>query len=343
MGRMWLIGCSLILALVLVASGCAPKEAPTKEAVNLEWYAASPIVATPYQVALAISEMLKEHPWLRASVVPGKSANGAIETSDALPPERRSLSFVAGTCTPAVGMVWEGMEPFARKYTDIKLVMTLRHGTYTFVTYDPEIKTGQDFIGKNVGLYPMGSSPTLLGAAVLRDAWGIWDKVTVSHHLVMDHKDLLVTNIIDVAFAGTVNKAAGGKWMVTGQMPPLVTARKSYWIQNTEEDVRRINAANPFTTWLVKVPKDAAGKDMPPEDTNMLAFNTLMMCWDTVDEAIVYELVKFIDENRDNWELRTMNSGGAEFLADFGAGYTEANVHPGALRYYKEKGISIGC
>jgi len=67
-----------------------------------------------------------------------------------------------------------------------------------------------------------------------------------------------------------------------------------------------------------------------------------MICWDTVDEEIVYELVKFINENCADWEHRTRHPGDVESLADFSSGIMEADVHPGALRYYREKGIRIG-
>ena len=57
---------------------------------------------------------------------------------------------------------------------------------------------------------------------------------------------------------------------------------------------------------------------------------------------MIYELVKFLDENSAEWELRTRNPGGVEAMADFDPSVTEALVHPGALRYFKEKGIKIG-
>ncbi len=343
MKKVWLIGSALVLLLVLLVTGCGPK-APEQEIVTLEFFTASPTFATPYQVALAITEMLHgKHPWLRgATPVPGMGAATAIQASEPLPPERKNLSFISGPATPTFPQLKAGVEPYTRKYPDIKLVMTIRQGTWTFVTYNPEIKTGQDLIGKKVALHPGPQDPNYLGIAILRDAWGVWDKIIPSHHSVAGHKDLLVTGIVDASFATSINQAAGGKWMVTAQVPPIVSAKQSYWMNVTEEDVGKVNAANIWKTWLVRMPKDAAGKDMPPEDTGMVGWTVMMTCWDSVDEGIVYELVKFVAENPADWEAYTQNPGGAEFLGAFGPGITEADVHPGALRYYKEKGVKIG-
>ncbi len=114
-------------------------------------------------------------------------------------------------------------------------------------------------------------------------------------------------------------------------------------MQITEEDINKINAAQPWETWLRKVPKDAGGKGFPPEDTNMMFWIANLACWDSADEEVVYELTKFLDENRDEWERRAMNPGGIETLVDIGPGFTEADVHPGALRYYTEKGYKLGA
>ncbi|NIM45894.1 MAG: hypothetical protein GTO54_09780 [Nitrososphaeria archaeon] len=67
-----------------------------------------------------------------------------------------------------------------------------------------------------------------------------------------------------------------------------------------------------------------------------------MACLDVADEKIVYEFVKFLDENAAEYTRRTVgNPMGAAFMASRFY-MTEQNVHPGALRYYKEKGVRIG-
>jgi hypothetical protein len=235
-----------------------------------------------------------------------------------------------------------GMEPYSREYTDIKWVARISHNLFGFVTYDPDIKTGQDLMGKKVGLHRVGEDPNFIGIALLKDAWGVWDEITPVYHGAQDHKDLMLTGIVDAALSGSVGSAPGGKWMTTANVPPLVAARECYWIPTTEEDLGKMDAANPWTTVWASIPKDAAGKDMPPEDIIIPGFSSGLACWDTADEEMVYELVKFLDENRDDWELRSRMPGGVEVMADFGPGITEDDVHPGALRYYKEKGISIG-
>ncbi len=242
-----------------------------------------------------------------------------------------------------MGLAWSGNPPYQKKYTNLKLVATVSVANgWTFVTYDPTIKNPQDMIGKKVGVHPPAHDPYRLGYALLKDAWGIVDKVELSYHMSRDWKDLLVTGLLDVCFGGAVSRAPAGKWTSIGETPPIVLARDTYFMSVTEEDVRKINDANPWKTWLVKMPKDGAMENIPTADTNMLGWRTNMACWDTADEEVIYELVKFLDENSADYERRMRLPGGAEAMALLGPGVTEADVHPGALRYYKEKGVKIG-
>ncbi len=68
----WLIGIAFtMLILIVVVTGCGPKEAPTGELVNLELYS-SPAGTPPYAMSLVTSEMLNQlHPWLRATTLEG--------------------------------------------------------------------------------------------------------------------------------------------------------------------------------------------------------------------------------------------------------------------------------
>ena len=80
----------------------------------------------------------------------------------------------------------------------------------------------------------------------------------------------------------------------------------------------------------------------PENDTGVAGFNLALCGWDNTDDAVVYELVKFLDENSPLWvELSDGRPFSLGRMSRY-PGLTEDMIHPAALEYYKEKGISVG-
>ena len=90
------------------------------------------------------------------------------------------------------------------------------------------------------------------------------------------------------------------------------------------------------------VPKDALWPGSPPKESGLISIVMGMMAWQDTPEEIIYELTKFVDENANAWSKRLRG-----FRMDHGSiiawpALTEDMVHPGALKYYNEKGIKVG-
>ncbi len=235
------------------------------------------------------------------------------------------------------------MKPFTREYADLKLVAVNPMDIFTFVAYNPNIKTPEDLVGKKVGVFGKTASPTPAAEALLRDAWGVYDQVKISYHNPMQMKDVLITGIVDAIFAISLTPLAEeGKYIAAPFTSTLLAARETHWLNVTPEDVQRIRERNVFKPVHVLVSKDSAGAGYPPEDIGLLGTTTGWLCWDSCTEEVVYELVKFIAEN-DEERSRRMHGQrtGAEYLAAWPE-LTEDRLHPGALRYYKEHNIKIG-
>jgi len=195
-------------------------------------------------------------------------------------------------------------------------------------------------VGKTLGVMPKGSAPGTLAEALLRDGWGIYDQVKISYHRPPDLKDILLTGTVDAVIIG-VTEAVGGKYDPPPYALEILGARKAYWLDVTPEAIDNINRNNPWKVIRAIVPKGASAKDAPPEDVGAMRAGSAMTAWDVTPDEVAYELVKFMDENAAEWSKRnTGRKMGAEFLA-FYPGLTEEMVHPGALRYFKEKGIKI--
>ncbi|MFC1967942.1 TAXI family TRAP transporter solute-binding subunit [Chloroflexota bacterium] len=344
--KQWLIIMAVVLlAVALLTGSCTPKPAaPTKhEIVNLEIQSSSAVGTPPYVKAMAITGMLNElHPWLRASALESLGSADAVHATDALRPERKKYVFIPNTTTVSQVEALMGLPPYKREFTDLKLLATVGSDSFSFVTYDPNIKSYKDLIGKRVGTLPKTMAPWPICEALLRDAWGILDQVKLSHHKPPDYKDIMTAGVVDAVYATAGSLLVGDKFGYPPYIMQVIAARKSYWVDVSPEDIDRVREKNPWPIAQRVIAKGALGEDKPPQDTGCAVFYSFMVAWDVADDEVTYELVKFLDENAEEWSRRTGGvPGGAEFMASF-PGMTEDEVHPAALRYYKEKGVKIG-
>ncbi len=176
--------------------------------------------------------------------------------------------------------------------------------------------------------------------AILRDGWGILDQIRLSHHRPMDFKDALTTRIVDAAYAVNGSDIKGGEFRASPYFLNVMGGRKTYWIDITKEQIESINQKNPWDVIHLVVSKGALGEENPPEDSGVLHYYSGLGCWEAADDEVIYELVKFLDENAEEWSNRTNKQMGGEYLASLAA--TEAEFHPGAVKYFKEHNIEIG-
>ncbi|MFC1968734.1 TAXI family TRAP transporter solute-binding subunit [Chloroflexota bacterium] len=345
--KAWLTRVAVVmLAVVFVASGCAPKPAAPAEheKVNLEIYSTSAAGTPPYEYATILAAMLNElHPWLRGTPLETMGSVDAIHTTDALPLDRKKHVFLPITFTVSQMQAWLGVPPYKRQFTDLKLLAVFGQNGLAFATCDPNIKTPHDLVGKRLGFGPKVSAPYPLAEAILRDAWGILNQVKISEHKPPDLKDIMFSGVADAIYALPETRTGGKwKWEPAFYVRQIIGARKTYWVGLSPEDVKRINEKNPWDVAHLVMPKGVLGEDNPPTDVGLASPQNYFIAWDVADDEVVYELIRFLDENAAEWEKRTRGvPGGARAMGAF-RGMTEDKVHPAALRYYKEKVIQIG-
>jgi TRAP-type uncharacterized transport system substrate-binding protein len=332
-----IIGITLLLNVLHLPSASA------KDIVRLELYSAGPAGTGAYVTSLAISDVIsKHHPWLRGSNLESLGSPDAIMTSDGIAPGRRKHAFVMSLPNAELTKARLGKRPYKRKFSDLKFVATLSLANFGFCTYDPSIKAPQDLIGKTIAVFRKRAAPTTLSDAILRDAWGIYDKVRLSYHTPMAFKDVLTTGVADAAFGVLVVRLKGGRFGSNPYFDAIRTGRDTYWLEVTSQDINKINERNIWKTFRAVIPKDALGKGQPRQDSGLISSPTSVSGWDMANEDVVYELTKFLAENA---ELVSSRLRGRPFGLEFMTRYPDLNedmVHPGALKYYKEKGIKIG-
>jgi hypothetical protein len=216
--------------------------------------------------------------------------------------------------------------------------------TWGLVTHDPEIRTPGQLIGKKIGLEPEGGAPRVLTDAVLRDAWGIYDKVQLIDCHPPEVKQGLLSGDLDATFwVRTWEVVDGFQCSDLG----VLDAKETHWIGLSLEDVDRINEKNPWDLHRLLMPRgsiraEGRNKVDPPEDVGLPGFTNGICAWESTEDEVIYELVRFLDEKSVLWPDYTNGCLLNLVRMTRFPGMTEDMVHPGALKYYREKGIPIG-
>ncbi len=335
-----LIALVLILIGVLVVSimpACTP--ATTSGEVELELFTTA-AGTSAYVLANATADILnKHHPYLRGSVVEVVADWERLEIVDKYPDERKGRAYT-GFITTEVEKFRKGLPPYKKKWLDQRVLYRYQSLAQSFITYDSNIKTPQDLIGKKVGLWPVGHTMTGVGEDILK-AWGIYDKVKISNHRPTAFKDALSTGVIDTAFISMV------PWSDTN-MPlspfsdELMRAKKSYWISITEQDIATLNKSAFYTAGHTLVPKDFWGPGYPDKDTGFVTLHICVWPHKLMKDQVAYDLTKFFDEyisqhlNEYMAVIKPGDLSGKNMVKE--PLINKENTHPGAWKYYKEKG-----
>jgi hypothetical protein len=321
-------------------------EAERVKPVHLEFFSPAPAGTQNHLMDIAPVKLLNNfHSRITASwrAIP---APDHIHKIYKLPPELKkySLPIVPNTdFMPARlgrGPAWH---EYQREFTDLMFVASTGLVAFGVATYDPEIETPEQLVGKKIGVVPKPSSLRVLIDAVIRDAWRINDKVTLIDCHPPEVREGLLTGHMDATFRIQTWEAVDKFEFLD---PGIIEAKSTYWVGLSLEDIDRINKNNPWKLHRVLVPRGAlraAGPKLdPPLDVGMAGFNTAICAWDSTEDDVVYELVKFLDEKATLWPEYTNGCPLSLVRMSRWPGLTEDVVHPAALKYYKDKEIKIG-
>ncbi|MFC1868688.1 ABC transporter substrate-binding protein [Thermodesulfobacteriota bacterium] len=313
--------------------------------VHLEFFSPAPMGTLFFFIDTAPVRFLNRfHRTITASgrAIP---APDHLHMIDKLPPElkRHSLPLVPNTdFFPALQGKGPEWHKYQREFKDLKFVATIGLSAFAMATYDPEIRTPQHLIGKRIGIRPRPSSLRVLKQAILKDAWGIYDKVILKDCFRPQAKDGLLKGDFDATFWFENRQVVDGFECCE---PLALEAKDAGWVGLSFEDIDRINRNNPWKLHRVLVPRGslrANGPKLDPTmDIGMAGLSTALCAWDSTEDEVVYELLRFMDEHSHLWPDFTKGCPLSLSRMSSFPGLTEDVVHSGALKYYNEMGIKI--
>lgn len=221
----------------------------------------------------------------------------------------------------------EGSEPFDQSY-DIMGICTLQ---YSIIQYNSlasqNITKMTDLKGKRVSIGPAGGG----GALIFEEILPYWDMnmddMNVSYMSYADGGEALTDGRIDVNVPhGAPPLEAISTVAVTN--PINIISMEPEVLEKISEDLPYYDAAViPGGTY--------AGLD---EDITSLGVQDILVCRSDMDEETVYQITKAIYEHLEYLHSIHASLAGMDF-----EGYKDSLVplHPGAKRFYEEKGLKL--
>ena len=171
-----------------------------------------------------------------------------------------------------------------------------------FLTFDSEIKTTKDFVGKKVGIAPKSRifASTLALKPYFDKGLGIWDKVDWQYIGRMNSKDALLNNRIDVhgaTFMGRAEKMPDGTFVCTAAAPPppemeIMNSGRKFQVVSFDPDVvkKSYDFSKDMTLYPVLIKKGVI-KGVDQDVWGLLA-NGLTKAAMPLPEDVVKEIIR---------------------------------------------------
>ena len=229
---------------------------------------------------------------------------------------------------------YQGTNLFDAPVTCFSTVAALYTEQVQIVTIDESIKTVADLEGKKVSVGAAGSG-VYFNAVDILSAYGIGDldadgkftKIDATYQSFGDSADALKDGKIDAAFI-----VAGAP---TTAVTDLATTKSVYLVSLDDAHIDALLQESPYYT-KVTIAKDVYNLDA---DVTTVAVGAVVLARNDVSEDAIYAFTKDIFDNYQN--LTANHAKYAELSLEYASSITSVPYHPGAAKYFAEKGITV--
>jgi uncharacterized protein len=309
----------LFVAAVALAATVSAPQARAQQFINVLTGGTSGVY---YPLGVAVGKIYGDKlPSVKTQV---QATKASVENLILLQQGRGEIAFTLGDSLKAA---WEGDEEagFKSKLDKLRAIGAIYPNYIQIVaTADSGIKTLADLKGKSLSVGAPRSGTELNSRAILSAAG-------------LSYKDL--GKVEYLPFAESVDLMKNRQLNATLQSAGLGVASLKDLSTSTEITV-------------VSVPKQVVDKIGPPFVSVMIPANTYtgqdkdvptaavvnyLVTSSAVSEDLAYQMTKLIFESLP--ELANAHAAGKEIKLDTAASGAPVPLHPGAIRYYKEKGV----
>ena len=261
-----------------------------------------------------------------STTVTAITSGGSVANIEALDMGDAQLGFVQ---SDVMAYAAEGTRLFEETgaMTGFSTVANLYMEQVQIVTLKDDINSVEDLKGKNVSIGAAGSGVYFNAIDVL-NAYGLTEEdIKPTYQSFGDSAEALQDGKIDAAFI-----VAGAP---TTAVTSLAATKPVKLLSLDEEHINKLIEESPYYSMNV-IPKDAYGTE---EDVQTVAVGAVVIAQDDVAEADVYNFLYGVFENLE--DITAAHAKGAELDLNFAASVTTVGYHPGAVKYFAEKGIEV--
>ena len=328
---------ALLLALVMVFALCAcgsSSSAPAssngsapaadsnakKEALT---FTTGGEAGTYYAFGSVLAQYVSNNSDLSVTAITGNGSKANVEDLDA-------GDVQLGFCqSDVMSYAYDGTNLFAETGAvgSFSVAAALYMEQVQIVTMNPDIKTVADLKGKIVSIGAQGSGVYFNAIDVL-GAYGMTEAdITPVYQSFGDSAESLKDKKIDAAFI-----VAGAP---TTAIVDLSTSAQVYLVSIDDEHMDKLLASSPYYS-AYTIAADVYGT---PEDVQTVAVAAVVLVRDDVSDDDVYTFVSTIFDNID--AISEQHGKGAELSLEFASSMTSVPYHPGAAKYFAEKGFEV--
>ena len=312
---------AFVMAFVLLMAGAAFAAEPMPGGTKLI-FSTGGAQGTYYGFGSVLAGKVSE---VTSTTVTAITSGGSKANIEAMEDSDAQLGFVQ---TDVGAYAYRGMRLFEDKVTSFSTVANLYMEQVQIVTLDPKIRSVADLKGKNVSVGAAGSGVYFNAVDALK-AYGldVEKDINPTYQSFGDSVEALQDGKIDAAFI-----VAGAP---TTAVTSLAATKKVYLVGFDDEHIKKLIVESPYYSKNV-IAKDVYGTDT---DITTVAVGAVVIARDDVSEADVYNFLYGVFGDVD--AITKAHAKGAELNLEFAASYSAVPYHPGAVKFFGEKGIKV--
>lgn len=254
-----------------------------------------------------------------------ESTGGAVENASLLIDNKIDLGFVAAS---TLYDAQHGLDAFEGKDgTKVQALFSFFPEVVQIIAVDPSIKTIPDLAGKRVAVGSAGSGTEVMARAILALYDMSYDDISEDYLGFGDAASGLKDGTVDVAFTW-----AG---VPTASVMELSATHNISLISFTDKELEKLMSVSSYC-----VPATITKETYPKmyEEAQSFSIPAIICASSELSEDFVYDFMVKVFENTDI--LAQTHERGADLSLETALdGLDDATLHPGAERFFREKGI----
>ena len=252
------------------------------------------------------------------------TSGGSKANIEDIAAEANQLGFVQ---SDVMSYAYTGTNLFEEKVEGFSTVAAMYMEQVQIITLNPDIKSVADLEGKIVSIGALGSG-VYFNAIDILGVYGLSESdIEPVYQSFGDSVESLQDGKIDAAFV-----VAGAP---TNAVTSLATTNDVYLVSLDAAHIADLIEVSPYYAEAT-IAADVYGT---PEDVKTVAIAAVIIAADSVSEDAIYDMTSTIFENLG--EISEQHAKGYEASLEFASSITDVPYHPGAAKYFAEKGIDV--